>query len=64
MIKTIYICDFCKQTVSKEKDLYKVKVPDLSNLYSFSTPDHSICINCYTKLGKEVQKMIKSGADD
>ena len=51
MIKIIYICDFCKQTVSKEKDLYKVKVPDLNNLYGFSTPDHSVCINCYTNFG-------------
>ena len=64
MIKTIYICDFCKKTVSKEKDLFKIKVPDLSNLYGFSTPDYSVCINCYTKLGKEVQKMMKPGADD
>ena len=64
MIKTIYICDFCKQTLSKEKDLYKVKVPDLSNPYGFSTPDYSICINCYIKLGKEVQKMMKPGVDD
>lgn len=64
MIKTIYICDFCKQTVSKKEYLYRVKVPDLSNPYGLSTPDYSICINCYTKLGKEVQKMMKPRVDD
>lgn len=64
MIKTIYICDFCKQTVSKEKDLYRVKVPNLSNSFGLSTPDYSICMNCYTKLGKEVQKMMKPRIDN
>ena len=64
MIKTIYICDFCKQTVSKEKDLHKVQVPDLNNLYGISTPIYNICINCYTQLGKEVQKMIKPRVDE
>ncbi len=64
MIKEIYICDFCKQTVSGKEHLHRIKVPDLSNPYGFSTPDYSVCIKCYTKLGKEVQKMMKSRADD
>lgn len=64
MIKEIYICDFCKQTVSVKGDLYHVKVPNLKNRFGLSIPEYDICINCYTKLGKEVQKMMKPGADD
>lgn len=64
MIKEIYICDFCKQTVSKKEYLYRVKVPNLKNSFGLSTPEYDICTNCYTKLGKEVQKMMKPRTDD
>lgn len=64
MIKEIYICDFCKQIVPAKKDLYHVKVPYLKNSFGLSTPDYSICMDCYIKLGKEVQKMMKPRVDD
>ena len=60
MIKTIYICDFCKKEVKTEKDLIQVKVPYLENLYGIiSTPLYSICGDCYQKLGEEVKKLLK-----